>query len=568
MAGDLVICPSCGERFELDSESSLVVTCTSCQKVFNAAAFVSPGSWQRMQQRTEAPQPKAEPAEDETAMVKLEVFGRYELVSELGRNDLGVVYRARETSSGQIVALKVLIADSESSRQALPEILRRVKAAAALSHENIAQIYEMGDVEGTPYVASEFVEGRPLDKFLAKQNLSVSESVCLAATAARALAYAHAEGHMHGDIRPQNIIIDSFGNPRLTDFGLIRSIVYAKSLGVSDLASAERKKYALPIYIPPEQANGLDATARSDVYSLGAVLYEMLTGHPPVQADHLLRLLIRINKDTPRPLSLANPKAPRSLESIVMKCLVKEPGDRYGDARALSVDLEAFMSGRQVSGRMPGGASKTWRWFGRRKGAIAAMIVAAVTLGLVVQGTAGWFGRTLKEYRQASRQKARVDARERYVNGLDAFKGKRYRAALSELQRALSGPLNEAERVKAGYCVGLAHQELGELASAEKAFTTFIDHHGDVARGWYSRGVVRYRLKKYPEASADFSKAVELAPGDAKHRYCLGMARWCLKDYRGAEEELSRASELSPGQEEWARHLETVRTIMKGRGER
>ena len=211
MAEGLVICPRCGERFEMEREQGLVVTCPSCQMVFNAAAFVSPGTWQHIRRHPDAPEPKPVPAAGETAIEEPETFAEYELISELGRNDLGVVYRAREMATGEIVALKVLIADSEAGARAIPAILERVTAASALQHENIARIYKVGEHGGTPYVASELVEGRSLKSFLAEHRLSVSEAVCLAATATRALAYAHTEGHLHGALRPENIIIDSFG---------------------------------------------------------------------------------------------------------------------------------------------------------------------------------------------------------------------------------------------------------------------------------------------------------------------------------------------------------------------
>ena len=211
MTQDLVICPRCSERFEIDPEQGLVITCPSCSMVFNAAAFVSPGTWQHIRRGQGAPEPKPEPAADETAIDGPETFAHYQLISELGSNDLGIVYRAREVTSGEIVALKVLVADSETAAGALPRILDRVRAAAALQHENIARIYEVGEHEGTPYVSMEFVEGRPLDKFLAEQRLSISEAVCLAATTARALAYAHIQGHIHGDICPENVIVDSYG---------------------------------------------------------------------------------------------------------------------------------------------------------------------------------------------------------------------------------------------------------------------------------------------------------------------------------------------------------------------
>ena len=570
MPQDLVICPKCGERFELEAERGLVVTCPGCAAVFNAAAFVSPLTWERIQRGPgDAPEPRPEPAAGETALAEAETFSHYELISEIGRNDLAVVYRAREVDSNQIVALKVLLADSEAVAKAIPAILERVRAAASLQHENIAQIYEVGEHEGTPFVASEFVEGRPLDKFLAEQRLSVSEVVCLAATAARALAYAHSEGHIHGNMSPENIIIDSFGNPRLTDFGMARSILYARDLGVSDLVSAESRGYRLPVYIPPEQANGVVATTQSDVYSLGAVLYEMLAGRPPVQADHLLRLLIRINRDTPRPARMLNPRVPTPIDQIVGKCLAKEPEDRYVDGRELSRDLEAFMSGRPVSARMPGTGSRAGRWLRRRKGALAGLVVAAALAGWAGHLVAGSVSEAIARRRQASLSAAK----KRFAEGIAAFDKKTYAKAAEDLAAALAGGISGKDRMMASYRLARSYRELGRAEKAEKAFTDFVNRYPEHPEGWHFRGLVRYSLKRYDASVRDFEKAVELEPENGNLRYCLGMSYWRIKNYPRAEIELARAVAMARDKPEWGhhseawgKHLESVRSIIRSAG--
>jgi WD40 repeat protein len=322
--------------------------------------------------------------------VPARILGEFELLEELGRGGMGVVYRARQASLNRFVALK-LIPMGEYAR---PALLRRFRqeamAVASLSHPNIVKIYEAGEQGGQPYLAMELIEGTDLASEVRERPLSAGKAAGYLCAVARGVQYAHDHGILHRDLKPSNILIDPFDVPRITDFGL------AKRLDLADHLTLTGESFGSPAYIAPEQARG-DSTQLgpwSDVYSLGSILYHLLTGRPPFQSDTVHGVLMQVQADEPLPLRKLNPGVPLDLETIVLKCLEKQPSQRYPSAAALADDLDRFLKREPIHARPVGFAGRAWRWCCRRPA------VATLTGGLVLTLMAG-LGGVAWQYRRA-----------------------------------------------------------------------------------------------------------------------------------------------------------------------
>jgi serine/threonine-protein kinase len=275
------------------------------------------------------------------------VFGRCELLEELGRGGMGVVYRARELSLGRIVALKRL---PEGAAPSAPDVARfraEATAAAQLDHPHIVPLFAVDSHDGQPYFLMKYIEGTTLAKRLAAGPLDPRESAALLAPICRAVQYAHEHGVLHRDLKPANILIDAADHPFVTDFGL------AKRVDVPSSLTHTGAILGTPSFMPPEQAAGTRGVIgpASDVYSLGAILYQMLTGRPPFQAASALDTLLLVLEQDPVPPRVLNPKVDPDLEMIALKCLQKTPELRYASAAALAADLEAYLSGNPISAR-------------------------------------------------------------------------------------------------------------------------------------------------------------------------------------------------------------------------
>jgi predicted Ser/Thr protein kinase len=308
----------------------------------------------------------------------------YAVLGELGRGGMGVVFKARQTSLNRVVALKMILAGQLASAADVQRFRSEAEAAAQLDHPHIVPVYEVGELNGQPYFSMQLVEGTSLSEHLPRLAGEPRAAVQLLAAVARAIHHSHQRGIIHRDLKPANILVDTRGEPHVTDFGLARCVDGGSGLTQTGAV------VGTPSYMAPEQAGGKKGlTTAADVYSLGAILYEMLTGRPPFRAETPLDTLLQLLEKEPQPPRAINPKTDRDLELICLKCLSKEPQQRYGSADALAADLEHWLAGEPLSVRPPSPASLLRFWLRQNFGA-AGWIVALGTLFGVLGGVETW----------------------------------------------------------------------------------------------------------------------------------------------------------------------------------
>src|SRR5436305_8681773 len=309
----------------------------------------------------------------------LSEFGDYELLEEIGRGGQGVVYRAHQKSLNRIVALKVIGLGPWTTEAHLKRFQREAEAAASLENPCIVPVYEVGEREGSCYFSMEFVEGGQLDEAVKRAPMSIRRAVELIAKLARTVHYAHEHGILHRDIKPGNILLDAEGEPLLTDFGLA-GLMEAESTITRTL-----DVMGTPSYMAPEQAAGehTKLSKATDIYGLGAVLYQLLTDHPPFAGGttyETIRLLLNTEPRQPR---LWNRKIDRELSTICLKCLEKDPQRRYSSAPALAEDLEHWLKHEPIQAKPSGFFTHSRKW-ARRNPAIAALVASLVALGAIM----------------------------------------------------------------------------------------------------------------------------------------------------------------------------------------
>ena len=271
-------------------------------------------------------------------------FGGYEILSEISRGSFGVVYKARQQGLDRVVALKVLLAGVHASAEAVARFQREAKAVARLKHPNIVPVYDIGTHDGHHYFGMEFIEGHALSTLITNHGVTPTDALATAEALSDALETAHHAGVIHRDIKPSNILVDTRGKPHITDFGL------AKQIDLDTKYTLSGTTLGTPAYMPPEQARGEIAKidARSDVYAIGAVLYEMLTGQTPFAGRSLLEVVVAVINEPVRPPRQINPKIHHDVQTIVLKCLEKDPRLRYASAAELRDDLRRFRSGEAI----------------------------------------------------------------------------------------------------------------------------------------------------------------------------------------------------------------------------
>lgn len=286
-------------------------------------------------------------------------FGDFELLEELGRGGMGIVYEARQLSLGRLVALKMILRRELASPEELARFRSEAESAARLDHPHIVPVFEVGEHEGQPYFAMKYVEGTTLAERLAEGPIHAREAAALLAPICHAIQDAHEHGILHRDLKPSNILIDREGRPHVSDFGLAKRVEGGEQLTRSGAV------IGTPSHMAPEQAAGGRGQLgpASDVYSLGTILYQMLTGRPPFQAATPVDTVLLLLEQDPLPPRLVNPLANRDLEMIALRCLQKPQALRYPTAKALADDLEAFLADEPIAARSGLFRQVIARWF-------------------------------------------------------------------------------------------------------------------------------------------------------------------------------------------------------------
>ncbi len=303
-------------------------------------------------------------------------LGDYLLLEEIAHGGMGVVYRARQISLNRAVAVKLLLLGRYSGVASIERFRREAQSAAALRHPNIVAIHEVGEADGQHFISMELVEGRNLAEVLCHGPLPSRRAAVIARSLADAIHYAHSQGILHRDLKPSNVLIDPFGEVRITDFGLAKKLD-----GTSDL-TLTGQMVGTPNYLSPEAAAGRrgEVGPASDVYSIGAILYELLSGRPPFLTQSLQETLLRIRDTETVSLRRQNRAIPRDLEIICLKCLAKRPAQRYPRASDLASDLASYLDGQPIQARPVSVVERGWKWVRRNRAWAAVILTATASL--------------------------------------------------------------------------------------------------------------------------------------------------------------------------------------------
>jgi TolB-like protein/predicted Ser/Thr protein kinase/Tfp pilus assembly protein PilF len=378
MATVIRVCRKCGAKILSDAPEGL---CTGC--VLETALGIFPDAVAAGDDSGSAKDVQAKEATQSKTTARaakmLGELGDYELLEEVGRGGQGVVFRARQKSLNRVVALKVIGLGQWATKAHLKRFRLEAKAAASLDHPCIVPIYEVGERDGQCYFSMKFIEGGQLDEVVKHTPMSIRQAAELIAKVARTVSYAHEHGILHRDIKPGNILLDAKGEPHLTDFGLAR-LVESESTVTRTL-----EVLGTPSYMAPEQAagNNVKLTRATDVYGLGAVLYQLLTSHPPFAGGTTYETIKLLLETEPRPPRLWNPKVDRDLSTICLKCLEKDPQRRYSSALAVAEDLERWLWHEPIHARHTGIFARGKKWLQRNPTAAAVVTLSLALIAAV-----------------------------------------------------------------------------------------------------------------------------------------------------------------------------------------
>jgi tetratricopeptide (TPR) repeat protein/predicted Ser/Thr protein kinase len=492
-----------------------------------------------------------------TPKIEFPTIRGYEVLKELGRGAMGVVYQARQEGLKRLVALKMILAAGKVTPTQVLRFRTEAEAVARLQHPNIVQVYEIGEHDGLPFFSLEFVEGGSLADRQARETVPPRETAQLVQRLAEAMSCAHRAGIIHRDLKPANILLDAAGVPKITDFGLARKLEEDSS------ATRAGAIMGTPSYMAPEQAEGRNAEVgpAADVYALGAVLYDLLTGRPPFRGTTVLETLDQVRKSEPVPPVRVDPHLPRDLDTICLKCLEKDPGKRYPSALALGEDLGRFLAGEPIFARPVGIWERTWKWCRRRPAAAALVAVSTLlVLGLMLGGVG--YARLEKQRADFETERAneavelrlraeaeRHRAEEHFDDARDAVDQMLTRVSEERLaheprmeqvrrdllnraarfyerflQRDQSSPEIRHDTARASQKVAYIRAQLGEQAGAEQGYRRALGlleelvkeypetpaYRQDLAATANGLGDLLRQLRRFPEARAAHEQAIDL----------------------------------------------------------
>lgn len=440
----------------------------------------------------------------------------YEILGELGRGGMGVVYHAIETELKRPVALKIILAGAHAGQAAVARFRAEAEITARLRHAQIVQVYAVGDAGGFPFLALEYVDGGSLDRHLNGTPLPPRATAALVAQLADAMQVAHDAGIIHRDLKPGNVLLAAASEPgagvrpyhepvcltpdsspltpKITDFGL------AKTLEVDSGQTKTGAVLGTPSYMAPEQAEGKkEVGPAADIYALGAILYEGLTGRPPFKAATPLDTLLQVVSDEPVPPTRLQPKLPRDLETICLKCLHKDPRRRYATAATLAADLRHFLGNEPITARPVGAGERAWRWC-QRKPAVAGLLTALGLLFLAAFATVTWLWLEAAHQR-AEAQAERDRAKQQFVRAEANFKLARQAVDASLTQ------LSEEELLAQP---GLSEVRKKLLATALRFYEEFTKQASDDPDVQYDRACAYHRMADIVSDIESQEKAIPL----------------------------------------------------------
>jgi|GEM_PF-819410 len=471
--------------------------------------------------------------------------GDYQVVGELGRGGMGVVYKARHRKLNRLVALKMILAGKHSGNEALSRFIAEAQAVAKLQHPGIVQIFDIGEHQGLPYFSLEFVDGTDLQKDLnnlprdPKRAAEMVEHLC------HAMQYAHEHKILHRDLKPANILLDKDGKPKISDFGLAKNVDTEGSGATSDGTIM-----GSPSYMPPEQARGQNSSIspRSDLYSLGAILYQMLTARPPFVAERPLETVLQVINNEPVAVRDLQPNVPVDLETICMKALQKDPDQRYASCADLAADLRRFINGEPILARPVSRVERLWRWCKRNpKVAVPSALASFFVTATAVIATWAWSetsaqAQIIADERDNVREQRDVAEEQRAIALANEAQAKKEQAE-AERQRAIAN----AAQIQAEQNLELAKEQAMQTLKNMQFIITEVDSQLAKQPGMseFRIGILTVIEKKWDELDLNLAGGVlgQAIPTLMATRFRIAEAWISLDRMTEANETLSKIYE-------------------------
>lgn len=509
-------------------------------------------------------------------VMRTKSFGDYELIEPIAKGGMGVVYKARQRKLNRVVAIKMILAGQFADQTDVDRFYQEAEAAAALSHPNIVAIHEIGEVTGQHFFSMEYIDGDSLAGLVRESPFTPQRAAKVVQTIAETMAFAHERGIVHRDLKPSNVLVDSHQRALITDFGLAKSVANQSQLTLSGAI------VGTPSYMPPEQARGDAASVGpcSDIYSTGAVLYELVTGRPPFRAATPFETVRQVMENEPLSPRLVNPSVPRDLETICLKCLQKDPAKRYATSQDLADELTRFLNGEPIKARPVGRVERVWRWCQRNRSTAAAIGVSILLLLLAITTISVAYVRTSSALAKSEESlREAIGAVNDYLTVVSEdtllqqqnFQGMRrdlLQTALSYYERFLeqrgNDPAVRDELASAYYRVGLITEDLESTAAAMPSYEMARDMQAQLLR---SQPEHAGRLLDYGNTLNALGRALvkQKQYGPAREMLLAAMQvrrRLCATDSTNAEyQRLLANSEMNLGVAELeAREMDAART--------